>query len=100
MRRFESGSRSRAGVASQDGPGLIKDQVREIIHEVVVCIVIIELFGSIKTTMMEFYDDRYVALSDATDITATTVVAVGIGTGRPFQYRDFDNTKPTVFDGV
>lgn len=52
-----------------------------------------ELFGSINTAMMEFFDDQYVARFKATAATATaTVATAGIGVGRAFQYRDFDNT--------
>ena len=59
-RRFESGSGSRAGTGGQDGPGMTEDRVREIIREEVVSIVLEQistLFGSIKTAMMEFFDD-------------------------------------------
>ena len=52
-------------VMSQDGPALTDDQVREIIHEEVVEIVrgqILELFGSIKTALMEYFYDIYATL--------------------------------------
>ena len=115
MRRFVTGSGSRLGqddqgastapeVISQDGPALTEDRVREIIREEVVEIVrsqIPELFSSIKTTMMEYFGDKYTTLAKtvvATAIMATT--AEGGGSGRGFQYRDFDNTKPPTFDGI
>lgn len=93
-----------SGASVQDRPRLTKDQVKEMIHAKDVSIVrgqIPNLFGSIKTSMMEFFDDRYNALSKA-DVVAATVVfaAAGIGTGRAFQYHDFDNMNHLVFDGV
>ena len=60
-----------------------------------------EFFGSIKTTMIELFDDRYAAFSEVV-VAATTaaVAAMGIYRERSFHYRDFDNTKPMKFDGV
>lgn len=43
---------------------------------------ILDFFGSIKTTMIELFDNHYVALSEAVVATATTtVVAVGVRRG-------------------
>ena len=56
-----------------------------------------ELFGSIKTTMVEYFDERYAALAETAAAAATSAVTaagVGGGAGRAFQYRDFNNTKP------
>ena len=51
--------------------------------------------------MVEYIDECYAALSETVAAAATTgVVAAGVGSGRDFQYRDFDNTKPPTFDGV
>ena len=51
--------------------------------------------------MMDFFDDKYVALSETAVAAATAVVtATRIGAGRVFQYRDFDNMMPPNFDGV
>lgn len=62
---------------------------------------VLELFGSIKTVMMKYFDDRYVALTEDVVAPATTAVAaVGVRGEQSFQYRDFDNTKPMVFDAV
>lgn len=85
-RRFESGSRSRAGANGQDRPWITEDIVRVMIDAEVVSIVqgkILELFGSIKTDMMEFFDYRYAELSKTIVVVATkTVVATRIGVGR------------------
>nr|KAJ0200926.1 hypothetical protein LSAT_V11C600339460 [Lactuca sativa] len=62
------GSGLRAGASGQDRPGLTEDQVQEMNHAEVISILrgqIPELFGSIKTVVMELFDDRYVALSEA-----------------------------------
>ena len=59
------------------------------------------MFGSIKTAMVEYFDEQYAALSEAATVAATAAVAaVGINVGRAFQYRDLDNTNPLIFDGV
>lgn len=88
-------------MGGQDSMGLTEDQVKEMIHDEVVSIVqgqILELFGSIKTSMMEFFDDRYASLSETVaTVGTTTVVVVEIGLGSAFQYRDFDNMKCSVF---
>ena len=61
-----------------------------------------EMFGSIKTAMVEYFDERYAALAEtAVAAAASAVTATGEGgAGRGFQYRDFDNTKPPTFDGT
>ena len=62
-----------------------------------------EMFGSIKTVMVEYFDERYAALAETAAAAATSAVTaagVGGGAGRAFQYRDFDNTKPPTFDGT
>ena len=56
-------------IIGQEEPVTTKDRVREIIREEVVEIVwsqIPELFGTIKSAMMEYFDDRYATL-DETD---------------------------------
>ena len=74
---------------------MTEDRVREIIREEVVEIVrgqISELFGSIKTAMMEYIDDIYVAhMETAITAIASAVTAAGgggVGASRDFQYRD------------
>ena len=92
MRRSEPGSGSGSGTGSQDRPTLTEDRVREIICEEVVEIVrgqIPEMFGSIKTAMMEYFDDIYAALAETAAATATsavtataTITATGGGASR------------------
>ena len=69
-------------VIGQDGPVLTKDRVREIIREKVVKIVwgqITEMFGSIKTTMMKYFEDIYAALTETAATTATSDVTMAGG---------------------
>lgn len=79
-------------------------RIREILHDQVVALFRAELpklFGSIKTAMVEYFDERYAALTETATAAATAAVApTGEGAGQGFQYRDFDNTKPPNFDGV
>ena len=58
-----------------------------------------ELFGSIKTTMVEYFDEHYVVLAETAVAAAASavIVAGGGGSGRGFQYQDFDNKKPRNF---
>ena len=103
-RRFETRSGSGSGVGSQDRPVLTEDRVREIIHDEVVEIIwgqIPEMFGSVKITMMEYFDEIYASIAETVAATTSaTVAAAGAGTGQAFQYRHFDNTKPPPFDGT
>ena len=59
---------------------LTEDCIREIICEEVVEIVrgqILEMFGSIKTAMMKYFDDRYAALAEmAATAAATTITTI------------------------
>ena len=62
---------------------------------------ILEMPGSIKTTMMEFFEDRYAAIAETVVFAASaTMAAASVGTRQVFQYQDFDNMKPLNFDGV
>ena len=69
---------------------MLEDCVREIIREEVVTIVrgqISEMFGSIKTMMMEFFDDHYTAIVEMVAVaTSRTVAATCARSGRAFQY--------------
>ena len=72
----------------QGGPVLTEDRVREIIREEVVEIVpghIPEMFGSIKTAMMEYFDETYATLVETAVVTATkAITAASGGAGRGF----------------
>lgn len=51
--------------------------------------------------MIELYDGRYGTLAESATVVATvTVPAAGRKGGGSFQYWDFINTKPLMFDGV
>ena len=122
-RRVASGSESGSGSGSGSGDrGLevpvapepvvqigtveLDARIKEIMHDEIAAAFraqLPEMFGSIKTVMVEFFDERYVALAEiaaAATTLAVTTAAVGGGAGRAFQYRDFDNTKPLTFDGT
>ena len=116
-RRLEAGSGSGSGSGDGDQDGSVPPEVigqmstdeldariRDILHDEVTAMFraeLPELFGSIKTAMVEYFDERYAALAETAAAAATTAVAAaGGGAGRGFQYRDFDNTKPPTFDGV
>ena len=59
-----------------------------------------EMFCSIKTAIIDLFDERCATLTEVADVVATVVVvAAGIGGERTFRYQDFENTKPLVFDG-
>ena len=97
---FTKGSGS--GVGGQDRPWLTHDQIGELITtEVATTLMgsIPEMFGSIKTTMIELFNDFYVSLIEAVAAAATVVVTPAVILGdKSFQYWDFDNTKPPDFD--
>ena len=54
------------------------EEIRRIIHEEVAAAIraeIPEMFGSIKTTLIETFDERYAALSEAAVAAATAAIA-------------------------
>ena len=69
------------------------------IHEEVVAAIraeILEMFGSIKTTLIETFDKRYAAVTEAASATTTAaVVAARPQGGDSLLFREFSNTKPT-----
>ena len=79
-RKLETGSGSGSGAGSQDWPALIDDRVSEIIQEEMVTIVwgqILEMYGFIKTAMMEYFDDKYASIAE----TVAAVAAASVGPG-------------------
>ena len=56
---------------------------------------ILEVFRSIKITMIEMFDEHYVAVID-TDVAATTAIVVIVRPhrGDTMQYREFNDMKP------
>ena len=110
-----SGSGSGAGERVPGGsvPSEVIDQtstnelgakVRKILRDEVAALLraeLPELFGSIKTAMIEYFDERYAALAETAAAAVTAAVATAKrGASRGFQYRDFYYTKPPTFDGV
>ena len=89
-------STKRAGQSEEKLSGIIATKVVEVIREVTP-----ELFGLVKTAMIELFNDRYAALSEVVVTAATmAVVVVGVRGERAFQYLYFDKTKPPELDGV
>ena len=78
-------------------------RIREILHDEVATLFqaqLSEMFGSIKSAMVEYFDERYVAIAEtAIATTTTTVRAAEGGASWAFRYRDFDNTNPTLLMG-
>lgn len=70
------GSRSR--VDGSERPRLTDDDILEMITTQVTKVVreaILEMFGSIKTVMIEIFDERYGAVTEAAIVVTTAVVA-------------------------
>ena len=60
-----------------------------------------EMFGSIKTTLLETFDVRYAAVTEAAAAAATTAVAAARPQGGDsLLFWEFSNTKPPEFDGT
>ena len=87
-----------------ESSGTSDEEIRRIIHEEVAAAIraeIPEMFGSIKTTLIETFDERYAALSEAAVAAATAVVAAARPQGGDaLLFREFSNTKPSEFDGT
>ena len=77
--------------------GVSDEELRQMIHEKVATTIrveIPEIFGSIKTSMTELFNDRHATIAETAAVAAfATVAAAGTGSGWVFQYRDFDNMK-------
>ena len=57
---------------------MVRPDIRQMIHEEVAAAIraeIPEMFGSIKTTLMETFEERYAALTEAAAAAATAAVA-------------------------
>lgn len=96
------GSGSGANVSER--LGLTGDEIHEMITTQVTMSVreaIPEIFGYVKTTVIELFDELYAFVSELVVVTATVVVVViGFRGRRMLQYHDFSNTKPLEFDEV
>ena len=59
------------------------------------------MFGSIKTTQIEMFDESYVVVNEAAVAVATVVVAVARPHGGDSMlFLEFSNTKPPECDGT
>ena len=88
-RRVEIGSGLGSGAGRQIGEKELDAWFREILYHEVVAIVwdqIPELFPSIKTVMMEFFDDKYTSIIET--VAAATSAVAGVSPCLVFQYRD------------
>ena len=78
------------------------EEIRRIIQEEVAAAIraeIPEMFGSIKTTLIETFDEKYAALSEAAVAAATAAIAATRPQGGDaLLFREFRNTKPLEFD--
>lgn len=70
---------SGSGAGCPTSLGLIDDEIRELISIEVIAVVrgsIPKVFVSIKTMMIELFDERYVAVTEAVIGVATTVIVI------------------------
>ena len=76
-------------------------RIQEILHEEVVALFQAHLsgmFGSIKTAMVEYFNERYAAIAETVSVVAfSAIAAVGGGAAWAFQYRESNNTNPPDF---
>ena len=81
-----------------ESSGVSDEEIRRLIHEEVVAAIraeIPEMFGDIKTTLIETFDERYAALTEAAAAAAiAAVAAAGPQGGDSLLFREFSNTKP------
>lgn len=94
---------SRSGARGPERPGLTDEEIRDMITTQVTMAVrkdILEVFGSIKTMIIEKFYKRYATVTEAVAVVATTnVVTTGIQRRGSFQYRDFSNINPRSSTG-
>lgn len=81
-----------------------EEELRQMIHEEVAAAIraeIPEMFGSIKTTLIETFDERYTEVTEAATVVATAAVAAARPQGGDsLLFQEFSNTKPPEFDGT
>ena len=80
------------------------EELRQMIHDEVAAAIraeIPEMFGFIKTTLIETFNERYATVTEAAVVAATAAVAAARPQGgNSLLYREFSNTKPPEFDGT
>ncbi|XP_023771156.1 ras-related protein SEC4-like, partial [Lactuca sativa] len=96
---------------SPGSSGTSDDEICRMIHEEVATAIreaIPELFGSVKTTLIEAFDKRYVVVTEEAAAAATTAVATAptaaVAAARPqggnsLLFQEFRKTEPPEFDG-
>lgn len=63
-------------------------------------VLISQIFGSIKTAMIDIFDERYTSVIEVVVVVSTAaIIAMGLLGRGMVQYWDFNNTKPPEFDG-
>lgn len=83
----------RAGLEEEEIPRIITTEVALAIREAIP-----ELFGSVKTVLIEEFDWRYVAVTQVVVVVTIIVVDIaGFQRGRAMQYREFSYTNPLEF---
>ena len=87
-----------------EASGVSDEELRQMIHDEVAAAIraeIPEMFGSIKTTLIETFDERYTAVTEAAAAAATAAVAAARPQGGDsLLFREFSNMKPPDFDGT
>lgn len=71
------------------------EEIRRLIHEEVAAAIraeILETFGSMKTTLIEVFDERYAAVTEVAAVAAARPQG-----GDSLLFREFSNTKPPEF---
>lgn len=99
---------SEYGADGMERQGLTDYEICEMITTLVTMaarVVILEIFGFVKTTLIVLFYERYVAVTKDVAPTATATVATTIITtagvqGGGVQVWDFNNMKSSDFDGV
>ena len=75
-----------------------EDRIREILQEEFVAhfrAQLPKMVGSIKSAMVEYFDERYVALSETAAVIATAIITVhGLVLGKPFNIRTLTIRSP------
>lgn len=79
--------------------GTSDEEICMIIHEEVAATIreaIPEMSGSIKTTLIETFDERYAVVTEVA--AAAAIAAARLQGGDSLLFREFSNTKPPEFD--
>ena len=87
-----------------EASGVSDEELRQMIHDEVAAAIraeIPKMFGSIKTTLMETFDEPYAVVTEAAAAaTKTAVAAARPQGGDSLLFREFSNTKPPEVEGA